>query len=69
MVSASVVALAAALLGIALQYTGITAPVVSILGTACIMGAFIIAITAFLVFCKERFFTVRRDELGWKGGH
>lgn len=68
MVQASVVALAAALLGIAVQYSGINAPFVSILGTACIMGAFIIAITAFLLFCKGYFFPTSRDELGWKGG-
>lgn len=68
MVQASVVALAAALLGIALQYTGINTPAVSIIGTACIMGAFIIAVTAFLLFCRDRFFATRGDELVWKGG-
>lgn len=69
MVQASVIALAAALLGIVFQYAGKETPYIHIIGTACIMGAFIIAVTAFLLFLKERFLSTGRDELTWSGGH
>jgi hypothetical protein len=62
---ASLIALAAALLGIVLERTGEGTPYLSIIGTALIMGAFIIAITSFLLYLKERFLSSGRDEIAW----
>jgi hypothetical protein len=61
---ASFVALAAALLGIVLERFGQGTPYISLTGTALIMGAFIIAITSFLLFLKAQFFG-RPDEITW----
>jgi hypothetical protein len=61
---ASLVALVAALLGILLERYGQGTPFITLIGTALIMGAFIIAITAFLLFLKEQFFG-RSDEIAW----
>jgi hypothetical protein len=66
-VQASLVALVAALVGIVLEKLGAGSPFVIILGEAFIMGAFIIAITAFLIFAKERFFGGGVDEIAWNG--
>jgi len=57
-VQASLVALVAALGGIVLEKLGEGAgsPFVRILGEAFIMGAFIIAITAFVLFLKRSYF-------------
>ena len=49
---ASLVALVAALAGIILERAGGGTPYLSIIGNALIMGAFIIAITAFLLFMR-----------------
>ena len=62
---ASLVALAAALMGIVLERAGTGLPYVSIIGTAFIMGAFIVALTSFLLFLKNRLFTPHVDELTW----
>ena len=62
---ASLVALVAALAGIVLEKTGSDSPFLGILGNALIMGAFIIAITAFLLFLKNRFFGSGQDEIMW----
>lgn len=64
---ASLVALAAALAGIVLEKAGGGSPPVTLLADALIMGAFIIAITAFLLFLKERFFGRGVDEIAWNG--
>lgn len=61
---ASLVALVAALLGIVLERFGQGTPYISIIGTALIMGAFIIAITSFLLFLKHQFFG-SNDEIAW----
>lgn len=60
---ASLVALVAALVGILLERTG--TPPFSIIGDALIMGAFIIAITALLLFLKDYFFGSGGDEIMW----
>lgn len=52
----SIVALGAALLGIVLQTYGAEYRFIYIIGTACVMGAFIIAITAFLLVIKDWIF-------------
>jgi hypothetical protein len=64
-VQASLVALVAALAGIVLERMDTVSPVFRILGSALIMGAFIIAITAFLLFLKNRFFGTGQDEIMW----
>jgi hypothetical protein len=61
---ASLVALVAALGGIVLERAGATTPYLSIIGNALIMGAFIIAITAFLLFVRDRFLG-GTDEIAW----
>jgi hypothetical protein len=61
---ASLVALAAALIGIVLERTG--TPPLSIIGTALIMGAFIIAITSFLLFLREWILSGNNDEIMWE---
>ncbi len=63
---ASLVALVAALAGIILERLGSGTPYLMILGDALIMGAFIIAITSFLLFLRGRFFGI--DEIAWTGG-
>jgi hypothetical protein len=62
---ASLVALVAALAGIVLERFGSALPFVRIIGDALIMGAFVIAITAFLLFLKHRFFGTAQDEIMW----
>jgi hypothetical protein len=64
-VQASLVALAAALAGIILERSGLAFPFVRIIGDALIMGAFIIAITAFIIYAKNRFFGTPQDEIMW----
>ncbi len=61
---ASLVALVAALAGIILERAGSGTPYLMIIGDALIMGAFIIAITSFLLFLKDQFFG-RGDEIMW----
>jgi hypothetical protein len=61
---ASLVALAASLVGIVLERTG--TPPYTIIGTALIMGAFIIAITSFLLFLKDWILTNNTDEIMWE---
>lgn len=61
---ASLVALVAALLGIVLERFGQGTPYISLTGTALIMGAFVIAITSFLLFLRIQFFG-RPDEIAW----
>jgi hypothetical protein len=61
-VQASIVALIAALAGIIFQKMG-NSPFFMIVGDAFIMGAFIIAITTFLLFLKGRFMGSGVDEL------
>ncbi|HOX34739.1 MAG TPA: hypothetical protein P5217_03390 [Methanoregulaceae archaeon] len=56
MVQPSIVALGAALFGIVLQTYGAEYRFVYIIGTACIMGAFVIAVTAFLLVIKDWIF-------------
>ncbi len=65
---ASLVALAAALIGIVLERAGTGIPYLAIIGTALIMGAFIIAFTAFLLFLKDRLISPNVDEIMWSGG-
>ena len=64
---ASIVALVAALAGIIIERLGETIPGLRIIGDALIMGAFIIAITAFLLFMKAQFFGAGQDEIMWSG--
>jgi hypothetical protein len=64
---ASLVALVAALAGIILERMGSGTPYLVILGDALIMGAFIIAITSFLLFLKDRFLSTGGDEIMWSG--
>lgn len=66
---ASLVAQAAALAGIILEKSGLAFPFVRIIGDALIMGAFIIAITAFHLYAKNRFFGAPQDELMGPGHH
>jgi hypothetical protein len=66
-VQASIVALVAALAGIIIERLGETIPGLRIIGDALIMGAFIIAITAFLLFMKAQFFSAGQDEIMWSG--
>jgi len=54
-VQVSILALVAALVGIIILKIGAGSPFITILGDACIMGAFAIALIAFLFFMKERF--------------
>lgn len=61
---ASLVALVAALAGIVLERMG-SGSYLQIIGDALIMGAFVIAVTAFLLFLKDRFFGI--DEIAWTG--
>jgi hypothetical protein len=61
---ASLVALVAALAGIILGRVG-SGTFLMIIGDALIFGAFIIAVTAFLLFLKDRFFGI--DEIAWAG--
>ncbi|NMB78922.1 MAG: hypothetical protein GYA23_07475 [Methanomicrobiales archaeon] len=65
---ASLVALVAALAGILLEKFGQSVPFISILGTALIMGAFVVAITAFLLFVKKQVFGPSQDEIMWSAG-
>ncbi len=67
-VQASLVALVAALCGIIMDKFLGTTPVFRIIGDALIMGAFIIAITAFLLFLKKRFLG-SSDEIMWTSSH
>ena len=60
---ASIVALVAAFIGIFLGRFGAGFPYLMILGDAFVMGAFIIASTAFLLFLKGRLFGI--DEIAW----
>jgi hypothetical protein len=62
---ASLVALVAALAGIVIGKFGDIAPVFRIIGDAFIMGAFIIAITAFILFLKGRISGTGQDEIMW----
>jgi hypothetical protein len=64
-VQASLVALVAALAGIVIGKFGEISPGIRIIGDAFIMGAFIIAITAFILFLKNRFFGTGQDEITW----
>jgi hypothetical protein len=64
-VQASLVALVAALAGIVIGKFGDLSPSLQIIGDAFIMGAFIIAITAFLLFLKDRLSGSGRDEIMW----
>lgn len=66
---ASLVALIAALAGIVLERFSGDLPFLRIIGDALIMGAFIIAITAFLLFVKNRFFGGGYDEIMWTSRH
>jgi len=60
------VALVAALVGIVLEWIGGEGtPFLSIIGDVLIMGAFIIAITAFSFFRKDRFLSQGIDEIAW----
>ncbi len=61
---ASLVALLAALSGIILGRAG-AGTFLMIIGDALIFGSFIIAVTAFLLFMKDRFFGI--DEINWSG--
>lgn len=65
---ASLVALVAALAGILIGRLGEIVPGLRIIGDALIMGAFVIAITAFLLFMKAQLFGTRQDEIMWTGG-
>lgn len=62
---ASIVALVAALAGILLEKGGTGTPYLMLIGDALVMGAFIIAITSFLLFLKEQFFG-RADAIAWQ---
>ncbi len=53
MVQPSIIALGASLLGIMLQTYGAEYRAIYIIGTACIMGAFVIAFTEFVLFVKD----------------
>ncbi len=53
MIQPSIIALGAALFGIVLQTYGTEYRFIYIIGTACIMGAFVIAITSFLLVVKD----------------
>ncbi len=64
---ASLVALVAALAGIILERMGSGTPYLVIIGDALVMGAFIIAITSFLLFLKDRFLSTGGDEIMWSG--
>ena len=66
---ASVVALVAALGGIAIERTAGSIPFLRIIGDALIMGAFIIAATSFLLFMKKQITGTSDDELMWRGQH
>jgi hypothetical protein len=61
-VQASIVVLIAALAGIIIQKAG-NSNFLTIIGDAFIMGAFLIAIVALLLFLKERFMGPGVDEL------
>jgi Mn2+/Fe2+ NRAMP family transporter len=61
---ASLVALVAALAGIILERVGSGTAYLMIIGDALIMGAFIIAITAFLLFLKDQVFG-GGDQIAW----
>jgi hypothetical protein len=61
-VQASIVALVAALAGIIIQKMG-NSNFFSIIGDAFIMGAFVVAIVAFLLFLKVRVMGQSVDEL------
>ena len=61
---ASLVALIAALTGIVLGRVG-SGTFLMIIGDVLIMGAFVISITAFLLFLRDRFFGI--DEIAWSG--
>ena len=65
---ASLVALIAALAGIIIERLFPTPPFMHIIGDALIMGAFIIAITAFLLFLKAQVFGPGEDEILWRSG-
>ena len=65
---ASLVALVAALVGIFMERFGSGIPYLEILGDALVMGAFIIAITSFLLFLKSQLFR-RSDEIAWTAGN
>ncbi|MDP3564456.1 MAG: hypothetical protein Q8R70_08200 [Methanoregula sp.] len=59
---ASIVALIAVLAGIIIQKMG-NSNFFTIIGDAFIMGAFVIAVAAFLLFLKARFMGTGMDEL------
>ncbi len=61
---ASLVALVAALAGIILERVGSGAPYLMIFGDALIMGAFIIAITSFLIFLRDQLLG-GGDQIAW----
>jgi len=65
---ASIVALVAALAGILLERMGTGTPYLMLIGDAFVMGAFIIAITSFLLFLKDQFLG-RPDEIMWRSRH
>jgi hypothetical protein len=54
-VQVSIIALVVALVGIIMLKFGGGTPFVTILGDACIMGAFAIALIALLFFVKDRY--------------
>jgi Mn2+/Fe2+ NRAMP family transporter len=61
---ASLVALVAALAGIILERAGSGTPYLMIFGDALIMGAFIIAITSFLIFLRDQLLA-GGDQIVW----
>lgn len=65
---ASLVALVAALAGIVIERFFSSIPFLLIIGDALIMGAFIIAVTAFLLFLKAQVLGSGEDEILWRGG-
>ena len=60
MVQPSIIALGASLLGIVLQNYAAEYRFIYIIGTACIMGAFVIAFTEFVLFLKDSFMKSRK---------
>ena len=65
---ASIVSLVAAFIGIFLGRFGAGTPYLMILGDAFIMGAFIVASTALLLFLRDQLFG-RGDEILWSSGN
>jgi polyferredoxin len=56
-IQAMLIALAAVCIGIVFSQLGSASPYISLVGTIFIMGAFIIGITAFLLFIRDLFFS------------